>query len=278
MTSIAVKLMPEGNTLEFPVVASEDDAEENAQREVDVGSTDLELTRDDSEQIVGIRFRDVRLDATARIHTAWIQFTVDESTTEKTSLEIAGEASDNPSSFAAKKGNLSARPKTGASIAWNPQAWTEVSQADGLQRTPDVTPLLQELFSRPGWKKGNAAAFLITGTGKRTAKAFDGDAKASPRLYVKYEPNRRWPETLSYTVELHFIEPNPDAKPGDRRFDVSIQDKKVLRDFDIAKEAGVPNRGIVRRFEAVPVKGRLHIEFHPISGAPILSGIRTVQE
>ena len=113
---------------------------------------------------------------------------------------------------------------------------------------------------------------------KRTAKAFDGDAKASPRLYVKYEPNLHWPETLSYTVELHFIEPNPDARPGDRRFDVSIQGKKVLQDFDIVKEANGPNRGIVRRFEAVPVKGTLRIEFHPLSGAPILSGISTVQE
>ena len=166
MASITIRLMPEGNTLEFPVAASEDDAEENAKREVDIDSSDLELTRDDTEQIIGIRFRDVRLDAAARIRAAWIQFTADESTTEKTTLNIAAEASDAPSSFAAKKGNLSARPKTAASVAWSPQAWAEVSQADGLQRTPDVTPLLRELFSRPGWKKGNAAAFLITGTGK----------------------------------------------------------------------------------------------------------------
>jgi len=50
-----------------------------------------------------------------------------------------------------------------------------------------LTPLVQEIVSRPGWVKDNAMAFLITGTGHRTADAFDGTGGHPPRLTVTYK-------------------------------------------------------------------------------------------
>ena len=281
LRSMTVRLVPEipaEKRLEYPVMASEDDAEENDSQAVNLKSGDLELTKDRSEQTVGVRFRNLNLDANSNILSAHIQFTVDEAAEEETELAIVAEASDNASAFTAKKSNLSSRSKTLASIEWNPPAWNHPGKTEANQQTPDLKPLLDELFSRSGWKKGQAAAFLFTGTGKRVAKTFDGDAKAAPRLCVTYRPSRNWPETLLYTVELHFVEPNLAIKPGDRRFDVSLQGKRVLDNFDILKAANGSNKGIVRRFENVPVKGELRIEFHPIAGTPILSGVSAVKE
>jgi hypothetical protein len=40
--------------------------------------------------------------------------------------------------------------------------------------------------SRSGWTAGNAAAFVVTGSGTRTAVARDKSATAAPTLHVEY--------------------------------------------------------------------------------------------
>jgi hypothetical protein len=44
--------------------------------------------------------------------------------------------------------------------------------------------VLQEIVSRPGWTPGHAVAVIITGSGTRTAEAFNGTA--APVLHVEY--------------------------------------------------------------------------------------------
>ena len=41
-----------------------------------------------------------------------------------------------------------------------------------------------------------------------------------------------------YTVRLHFAEPAMETRPGERVFNVSLQGKEVLKDFDVVTEAG----------------------------------------
>ena len=41
-------------------------------------------------------------------------------------------------------------------------------------------------MSRTGWTSGNAMAFIITGTGTRTAEAFEGGASTAPMLHIEY--------------------------------------------------------------------------------------------
>ncbi|MCU0874642.1 MAG: PQQ-binding-like beta-propeller repeat protein, partial [Pirellulaceae bacterium] len=56
----------------------------------------------------------------------------------------------------------------------------------------------------------------------------------------------------AYTVRLHFAEPE-DLQPGERVFDVRLQDEPVLKGFDIVQAAGAPRRAVVKEFAGVRV-------------------------
>ena len=71
-------------------------------------------------------------------------------------------------------------------------------------------------------------------------------------------------------IRLHFMEPDEATT---RRFDVAIQGKRVLKGFDVAREAKGPLRGIVREFTATPTGDEIEIELDPVRGVPLLSGI-----
>ena len=64
-----------------------------------------------------------------------------------------------------------------------------MGEAGRDQRTPDLSPVVQELVDRPGWSGGNALALIITGTGRRTADSYDGSAAAAPLLHIDYSLN-----------------------------------------------------------------------------------------
>jgi len=61
-----------------------------------------------------------------------------------------------------------------------------VGEAAAAQRTPDVSALVQAVVSRTGWASGNALAVQFSGTGRRTAEAFEGGASFAPVLHVEY--------------------------------------------------------------------------------------------
>jgi len=81
------------------------------------------------------------------------------------------------------------------------------------------------------------------------------------------------------TVRLHFLEPD-DRLPGERRFDVSLQGKPVLRGFDVSREAGGSRRMIVKEFRGVMVGKDLAVTLAPsrpgAANEPVLSGIEIV--
>jgi beta-galactosidase len=82
-----------------------------------------------------------------------------------------------------------------------------------------------------------------------------------------------------YTVRLHFAEVD-QVRPGERVFDVLVQDKKVLANFDILKEAGGPMTAIVKEVPDVEVRDILKIELTPggtdQTRETLLSGIEIV--
>jgi len=59
-------------------------------------------------------------------------------------------------------------------VLGQPALEREVLDERGDQRTPDLGSIVQEIVARPGWVRGNALAILITGTGRRTAEAYEG--------------------------------------------------------------------------------------------------------
>ncbi len=153
-------------------------------------SSDLELVYDSSttgNQYVGMRFTNVNVPKGKTITNAYIQFTVDETGSTATSLTIKGQAADNAATFTTAAYNVSSRAKTTASVAWSPVAWNTVDAAGADQRTPDLKTIVQEIVNRTGWAQNNAMAFIVTGTGKRTARAYDVSATKAPKLVITYQ-------------------------------------------------------------------------------------------
>jgi hypothetical protein len=173
-------------TIEVPVAASSDDAEEDALGAVTLNSSDLELVQDSTLQTVGLRFTSVAVPKGSAIPVAAIQFQTDEVNSGATTLLIQGQAIDNAPTFTTATANVSSRARTSASVLWTPPPWSIVGETGANQQTVDISPVIQELVNRPGWSSGNAIAILITGSGKRVATAFNGSPAGAPRLRVQH--------------------------------------------------------------------------------------------
>ncbi len=173
-------------TIEVRVAASADDAEEDSSGSMDLTSGDLELVYDNDRQTVGMRFIRVNIPQGAEIVNAYVQFEVDDPSTDAVSLTIEGQDVDNAATFTSAAGNISSRTRTTAAVSWSPAPWTKDGEAGRDQRTPNLAPVVQEIVNRPGWSSGNALAIIVTGTGKRVADSYDGDRRGAPTLHVDY--------------------------------------------------------------------------------------------
>jgi hypothetical protein len=172
-------------TLDVPVAAGSDDAEQAASGFMGLTSSDLELVTDGSTvQIVGLRFAGLQVPAGATITSAWVQFRTDEVSTDAANLTIRAEAADNAPTYQAVSGSMTARAVTTAGVGWSPPAWSTVGAQAAAQRTPEIPALVQAVVDRPGWTPGNALALQISGTGRRTAEAFEGGF--APVLHVEF--------------------------------------------------------------------------------------------
>jgi hypothetical protein len=172
--------------VESRVSADHDDAEEDALGAVSLNSSDLELVDASTLQTVGMRFTSVEIPKGSFIQSAVIQFQTDELDSEPTSLTLQGQAADDALTFTAALGDISSRPRTAAAVAWSPPPWLSLGETGPDQRTTDLAPILQEIVDRPGWSSGNALVIIVTGTGKRVAESFNGDALGAPLLVVQY--------------------------------------------------------------------------------------------
>ncbi len=169
----------------IPIISGEDDVEEEADGNMYINSTDLELIEDGQEQIVGLHFQKIPLTQGQEITQAYIQFTTDEITTGNCVLDIFGEAEDDGSSFGTSNFELSNRIKTDTFINWIVDNWTIVDESDIAQRTPDLSPVIQEIIDRPDWIKNNSINILIEGMGERTAHSYEGEPALAPKLIIE---------------------------------------------------------------------------------------------
>jgi len=175
-------------TIQVRVSSSEDDAEQGPSEVVSLSSSDLELVvDDDGQQVVGMLFRELPIPQGATILSAHVQFKVDETSTDPSSLAIQVETADDPAPYQEVNRNLSNRPLTSTVISWEPPAWSTEGAAGPDQQTPDLSPLIQEVVDRNGWAPGNSLALIIQGTGTRTAESFDGDPSGTALLQVTFE-------------------------------------------------------------------------------------------
>jgi len=176
-----------GTVIERRIAHSQHDVEERSTGNMSFSSTDLELTEDGGEQTIGLRFTNLPILRGMRIAKAYVQFTTDEVKSGAVQLEIRGEAADDAEVFTNVIGNVSSRPTTAASVSWSPPDWSVVGEAQVAQRTPDLSAVIEEITGRSGWQSGQALVLIITGSGQRTAEAYDGRPEAAPLLHIELE-------------------------------------------------------------------------------------------
>ena len=237
--------------LEVKIADPNDDAEELV-GESSVGpagsayldSSDLELVDDaDTTQIVGLRFAGLDLAPNTPITRAYIQFTVDEATSDPTSLSIYGEASDNAAVFSDTANILSSRTPTTLSIPWTPAPWPEQGEAGQAQQTPDLSDLIQEIISRPGWQKGNALVLMLKGEGKRVAESFDGSSGGAAVLHIEFETQAAEPEMTDAAAEVTPEEATPEeATSEEATSEEAGEASEVASDTDTS--ATVPSEAV----------------------------------
>ncbi|MBD3268291.1 PQQ-binding-like beta-propeller repeat protein, partial [bacterium] len=94
-------------------------------------------------------------------------------------------------------------------------------------------------------------------------------------ITIKVSDRERDPEL--YTVRLYFAEPK-QKKAGERVFHVDLQGRRVLRNFDIVKEAGSIRTAVVREYNNIAISDKLTILLQPKNpdNEPILCGIELI--
>jgi hypothetical protein len=165
--------------LETRINASSDDAVQMGST-VDLTTANLAL----GQWTVGLRFTGVTIPPASPITNAYVEFIAAAADPQNTDLLIVGEASDDAATFVALDNDLSSRPTTTASVAWDTVAPWVLGEP---QASPDISDVLQEIVDRPGWSSGNALALVITGTGRRRAVAHDGNPGTAALLHVEYQ-------------------------------------------------------------------------------------------
>jgi beta-galactosidase len=80
-------------------------------------------------------------------------------------------------------------------------------------------------------------------------------------------------ENGRYRVRLGFLDPDRDARPGNRRFSVSANGAVQLSGVDIAAAAGAPATAITRSFDIEIGDGSLRLDFVPEVGTAVLSNL-----
>ena len=257
----------------IPIIDATDDAEEGADGVTNTSSSDLELVQDASKQIVGLRFDLVNIASKSEIRSAYVQFTAHAANEEETELEIHAEMVGSASPFDTTKKNISSRVRSTQSVTWKTAPWTKADERGELQRTPNLASLIKEVVQHPEWKPGNAIALLIRGNGKRIATAFTAGKEGAAKLFVDTEEVRILPNPnvarSPYRVKLYFGLPKSIGS-SIRQFSVSVQDDTASTEIELDPSKC---QELVRTLERVMLGEILELNFKPISGLPVLSGV-----
>ena len=130
---------------------------------------------------VGVRFDKVDVPYGTHIADTYLEITATGREAPPAELVIQAELSADASPLKFDSGDLSRRQRTAASVKWHPKIGTTAER----QRSPNIAPILQEVFAQIGWRPGNAIVLLIRGCGRRAGHLSSRDELGAPRLYVE---------------------------------------------------------------------------------------------
>ncbi|NCB52764.1 MAG: hypothetical protein EOM54_12955, partial [Clostridia bacterium] len=195
-------------TLASGMKSSMDDSEEwVSDGLIDYNSSDLEIgyekpTSDDKkQQIIAVRFADLKIPQGATVTSAYIQFTADivkdagtsSKSTNPFDIKIYAEDTANSAAIENVQYNISSRTLTATSVSWpltdDASLWTTMSECGTYQQTSDISSLVQYIVDKSGWASGNAMCFQLKGTGNRTAATSEDadDLSTGPVLHVTFD-------------------------------------------------------------------------------------------
>ncbi|MEM7291966.1 MAG: lamin tail domain-containing protein, partial [Pseudomonadota bacterium] len=171
LVSAHFRLPPEHTDLgriELTISDSADDAEERSDGSVTLKSNDLEMVDTPTGQIVGLRFSDVAIPQGAQINYAHLEFFAEETHSRPTELVIHAQASGDAEVFQRSRYDVSMRQTENEGVQWQVPQWER--DIEGFaQISPDLGVLIESIVNRSDWRSGNALAFIISGSGLRSA-------------------------------------------------------------------------------------------------------------
>jgi hypothetical protein len=150
---------------------------------VEVVDDDLDLTA--RSGTVGVRFDRVDVSHGAHVADTYLEITAAGRDAPPAELVIQAELAADAAPLMPDSGDLSRRRRTTASVRWHPNAGTVAAERE---RSPNLAPILEEVFAQTGWQPGNAVVLLIRGCGKRAGHLSHSDVHGAPRLYVELRP------------------------------------------------------------------------------------------
>lgn len=144
----------------------------------------------------GFRFQFLPVASDAVINRAYLWLTPSEDSWQDLRLTIYAEDVDNAPGYGSGTSSVGSRSRTDASVEWvvpREEGWRQ----GRVVESPDLTALIQEVVSRPGWQPRNAIGLmLIAGQGDSAGRqvwAYDGSPVDSAVLYIDYTPRHQMP-------------------------------------------------------------------------------------
>jgi len=141
-------------------------------------------------------------------------------------------------------------------------------------------PVTAKLAPDRGYYHLNADQLAMAGTSSPWlyTSGCRGLQSATVNVVVTEQDKPVEAEPRSFTVRLHFAE-TEDLRPGQRVFDVKLQDRPVFEGLDVVARAGGPNRALVEEFRGVQAKDTIKLELVSRAGAaPIINALQVCEE
>lgn len=139
------------------------------------------LSLDEGERAIGIRFEDIRVPRDAHIADAFLMLTAASPAVGTTTLQLRAELAGNSTPLYPTIAPVSARSRTRASVTWHLDEWPSIGSQ---KHSPNLAPLLEEIFAQAEWQPGNSVLLIVRATGQlRLLKA--APPAGAPLLYIQ---------------------------------------------------------------------------------------------
>ncbi|MFK7924045.1 MAG: Ig-like domain-containing protein, partial [Bacteroidia bacterium] len=171
----------------IPISSGGNDVEENAAGLMDLRNEALAMIDKNGSQQIGLRFERPNIFPGASITDAYIQYTADTIQTASTLLFFEVENAFPSAAFSNQANDVSSRSYQTGIVSWNVPAWSNVGDATTDQQTPDLTSQIDQYINNPAYQFNQAITYRVSGSGLRTARAYDQKSGDQAVLCVSFE-------------------------------------------------------------------------------------------